>query len=302
MDRRKFIASTLWLSAGMTMIPANNLLANRVYYQMEPIRRNVGIFTGRGGTIGWYADSDSVIIVDAQFPPSASMLHDEVRQYSSESIHTLINTHHHADHTAGNTYFRNLANQIVAHENVPDLQRNMAELQNTVSEQTYADVTFNENWILDAGSETIHVIHYGPAHTSGDAVVWFENANIVHMGDLVFNRWYPFIDINNGASITNWIQVLDTVADQADSDTVFIFGHGSTNYGITGTSEDLIIMKNYLTALLDFVDRGIAEGKNLEEIINHSRIEGFSNHVSAGARLSLRANIQAAWQELNGDL
>ena len=61
------------------------------------------------------------------------------------------------------------------------------------------------------------------------------------------------------------------------------------------TAEDLIIMKNYLTALLDYVDRGIAEGKNLEEIINHSRIEGFSNHVSAGARLSLRANIQAAW-------
>jgi len=302
MDRRKFIASTLWLSAGMTIIPAKNLLANRVYHQMKPIRRNVGIFTGRGGTIGWYADSDSVIIVDTQFPSSASMLHDEVRQFSSGPVLTLINTHHHADHTAGNTYFRNLANQIVAQEKVPDLQRNMAEMQNTESEQTYADVTFEENWIADTGSEIVRATHYGPAHTSGDAIVWFENANIVHMGDLVFNRWYPFIDINNGASITNWIQVLDTVASQSDSDTVFIFGHGSTNYGITGDVQDLNIMKNYLAALLELVDRSITRGDNLDDILNHPRIEGFPNHVSAGARLSLRANIRAAWQELNGHL
>jgi cyclase len=298
MNRSRFIASSLWLTAGLALTPAKNLFAHKYHNSVETIRRNVGIFTGRGGTIGWYADSDSVIIVDSQFPPYASRLHDEVRQYNSEHVCALINTHHHADHTAGNLYFRNLAERIVAHENVPDLQRNMAEIQNTENEQAYANVIFDDNWTMDIGSETVHVIHYGPAHTAGDSVVWFENANIAHVGDLVFNRWYPFIDIENGASISNWIHVLETVAAKSDSDTIFIFGHGSANFGITGSDRDLLMMKDYLTALLEFVSNSIEEGRNLDEIISQRSIEGFPNHVSAGARLSLRANIYAAWQEL----
>jgi cyclase len=302
MNRRRFIATSLWLSAGLSAVPAHHLIAKRDYHQIEPIRRNVGYFTGRGGTIGWYADSESAVIVDAQFPPSANVLYNEVQQYNTDTIIAVINTHHHADHTAGNYYFQNIADQIVAQANVPEMQRTMAEIQNTVSEQAYAEVTFDEKWSIDAGNEIIHVHHYGPAHTAGDSVVRFENANVIHMGDLVFNRWYPFIDVRNGASITNWIRVLDTVIRQSDSDTIFIFGHGSANNGITGNMNDVKLMKDYLASLLEFTKKNMDEGKQLGEIIRQPGLDGFPNHVSAGARLSLSANIQAAWQELNGHL
>ncbi len=299
MDRRSFIASSFWLTAGMALLPAGSLPARSTFNQLDPIRRNVGVFTGRGGTIGWLADDNAIVVVDAQFPPSAGVFFGKIQKISSQSIDALINTHHHADHTAGNSYFRNITNTIVAHDNVPDLQRSVAEERNTMNDQVYADTTFGESWKLDTGDEVIHAKYYGPAHTSGDIVIHFEKANVYHLGDLIFNRWYPFIDREGGASIENWIHVLETIADESESDTQFIFGHGSADYGVTGDAGDLYLMRDYLSALLDFVEKNRANGKPLEEIENHRQLDGFPNHVSAGSRLSLQTNIQAAWDELN---
>lgn len=281
------------------MIPKQSVARHGSFNRIHPIRRNVGTFTGRGGTIGWLADEHSIIIVDSQFPPSARVFLEKVQQYSTQSIDALINTHHHADHTAGNIFFRNLAAEIVAHENVPALQRSVAEDQNTLNDQVYAGTTFDDRWSLDTGDEIIHARHYGPAHTSGDIIVRFEKANVVHMGDLIFNRWYPFIDINSGASISNWIHVLERTVQDSDSDTVFIFGHGSNEFGIRGNTSDILKMRDYLSALLEFVESKQSDGHSLDEIVHQQQLPGFTEYVSPGSRLSLRANIGAAWQELN---
>ena len=110
-------------------------------------------------------------------------------------------------------------------------------------------------------------------------MVTFEKANVVHMGDLVFNRMHPFIDRPAGASIANWIKVLErTVADHGN-DTVYIFGHGSPKSGVTGSRADLLYMRDYLTALLEFVRGEIKAGKPKDVIVKITDpLKGFPDH------------------------
>jgi len=297
MNRRDFLFRSSFFLAGSA------LTLPRIFKEIQPeaftpLRRNVGIFRGRGGTIGWLADSNAVVAIDSQFPGSANDFIGGIKSFSDQPIDTLINTHHHGDHTAGNVAFQDLVKQIVAHENVPGLQKAAAEAQNSEDEQAYPGVTYSSEWSLDTGDEIIRLNYYGNAHTGGDSVVTFEKANVVHMGDLVFNRWYPFIDRNGGASVQNWITVLETVADNTSSDTRFIFGHGNSEFGVTGDQSDVLVMRDFLSRLIEEVENGLNAGKSKDEIIQKEMFDEFRNHVSPGARLSLEANLSAVYEEL----
>jgi glyoxylase-like metal-dependent hydrolase (beta-lactamase superfamily II) len=219
---------------------------------------------------------------------------------TSRKMDFLINTHHHGDHTAGNPAFQSFANNIVAHENVPGYQMQAAKNrgQDAVDAQVVADMTFTDSWKQDVGDEIVHARHYGPAHTGGDSVIYFEKANIAHMGDLVFNRAYPYIDPGAGASIQNWIIVLETVADELPSDTIYIFGHGSSEYGITGSKGDVLRKKAFLEELLAYTQSGIDQGLSKEEIASTEVLPGFEDFAAPGWSLSLEFNINTAYDEL----
>lgn len=301
MNRRDFIIQSSLLTAGTAFALPRFLRGFKQAEVFTPLRRNVGIFQGRGGTIGWLADQNAVIAVDSQFPGSANDFLNGIGEYSSVPVDMLINTHHHGDHTGGNSTFRGVLDDIVAHEQVPVLQRRTAEAQGSADQQTYPNITFADSWQRDTGDEIIHLRHYGRAHTAGDAIVRFEKANIIHMGDLVFNRWYPFIDRDGGALISNWIEVLEKAVADGDSDTIYIFGHANASYGITGNSEDVLAARDYLSYLLEYTSTSIAAGSSKEEMAAIEQFPQFPDHVSAGARLSLSANINAAYDELTGE-
>lgn len=301
MDRKTFLTTSLMFSAGTLLLPPSLKGRKRLPEETVYLRRNVGLFTGRGGTIGWLADDNAIVVVDSQFPATAQILHEVLEQRSSAEITALINTHHHSDHTSGNPYFRGITEKIIAQENVPGFQRAAAESQSVPDQQVYADTTFREYDTIDTGDEVIHLSHYGPAHTGGDCVVRFEKANIIHLGDLVFNRWFPFIDLDGGASIENWIETLETVASDSEQDTLFIFGHGANEFGVTGQLPDVLLMRDYLHYLLDVVQTGRADGRSLSELLQAPEPSQFPSHVSAGGRLSFQHNLEAAWQELGND-
>jgi cyclase len=73
------------------------------------------------------------------------------------------------------------------------------------ADQLFPETTFTETWSADAGDERVLAPYYGRAHTSGDVVITFERANVVHMGDLMFNQLHPVVDRAAGATIRNWI-------------------------------------------------------------------------------------------------
>ena len=261
------------------------------------IRRNVGYFTGQGGTIGWLANGAGAVAVDAQFPATAKACVEGLQQKSAKGIQLLINTHYHGDHTAGNTAFRPVVKQIVQQERCAKLHRQTTEKAGTAAQQAYADITFGESWSQELGEEKVWGYYYGPGHTGGDAVIVFERANVVHMGDLMFNRLHPRIDGPSGASIKNWISVLERVAKR-HSDATFIFGHAKAGQPITGPAKELLYLRDYLAAALQFTQKGIAAKQPKEEIAKATELPGFAEHVANGQVLTLANVLNSAYDEL----
>ena len=168
---------------------------------------------------------DGVVVVDTQFADTATIALGNLKQMSPRSIDFLINTHHHGDHTSGNAVFRPAAAKHVAHRNVPTLQKAQAAAAKSETQQAYADTTYDTTWSAKLGAETVSLKYYGPGHTSGDSVVTFQNANVVHMGDLMFYLRNPRVDRGAGASVKNWIVTLEAVTKDHPADTIYIAGH-----------------------------------------------------------------------------
>jgi glyoxylase-like metal-dependent hydrolase (beta-lactamase superfamily II) len=307
-DRRRFIKSSS-LALAATALDWRSLLAQgiRGAQAQQPdvlvlVRGTIGTFTGQGGTIGWHIDKKSVVVVDSQYPASAKICLDAVNaRTTSRPLDYLVNTHHHADHTGGNPTFRPAAKKILAQVNVPRLQVEAARAAQAAQpgqpqqpEQVVADTTFEKTWSASVGDEKMSLKYYGPAHTGGDSVVTFEKANVAHVGDLVFNRRHPYIDRPGGASIANWMKVLDgTVADH-DNGTIYIFGHAGPNFPVTGGKADLLYMRDYCSALLDFVRGEMKAGKPKEVIIKITDLlKGFPDHGPLVERV-----LTAAYEEL----
>ena len=242
-SRREFIKSSA-LALGASVVPfhSNVFAAPRTF---KPIRRNVGTFEGRGGTIGWLISDETLVVVDSQFPETAATCLEGIQERSQRSIDFLINSHHHGDHTAGNPVFASHAKQILAHRNVPVLQRQSAESRGTESDQVYAEVLYDESWSQDVGDETIRLGYYGSAHTSGDSVIHFEKADVAHMGDLVFNRRPMFLDLGAGGTSAGWIDVLEKIHADFSDETIFIYGHGNPSHGITGMRDEAFTWRRF---------------------------------------------------------
>jgi glyoxylase-like metal-dependent hydrolase (beta-lactamase superfamily II) len=278
--------------------------------QFLPLRGGVGVFTGRGGTIGWLSSKDALAVVDTQFPDTAAACLVGIPGIGKRTIDATINTHHHIDHTGGNPVFGPASRVLVAQDNVPRLQfeaARRAEQNPTpradpatlVDRQVYADTTFAEVWRRELGGEIVTAEFRGPAHTGGDAVVMFEKANVVHMGDLVFNRIYPFVDRPGGASIRGWIKSLEDSAAAYPADAIYIFGHGNPRFGVTGGRGDLLAMRDFLSAVMERVQRDVAAGRDKPSVVGVENLPGFPD-FNAPLPNRLGSVLGAAFDELTG--
>jgi glyoxylase-like metal-dependent hydrolase (beta-lactamase superfamily II) len=183
--------------------------------------------------------------------------------------------------------------KIVGHANQPGLQRKQAAAAKTESAQAYADETFTGSWKADIGGEIVTTTYYGAGHTNGDIATVFERANVVHMGDLMFSHRHPRVDRPGGASIRNWITVLEKVTADHGADTVYVFGHSKTGLPLTGSRTDLLAFRDYFTALLAFVQKEIAAGKSAEEVAKSPQVPGFPDHEGTPA-----GTLRMAYEEL----
>ncbi|MGC4073764.1 MAG: MBL fold metallo-hydrolase [Nibricoccus sp.] len=258
----------------------------------------MGIFTGRGGTIGWLATRDALAVVDTQFPETAKMCLDGIPDRGGRMLDVVINTHHHGDHTGGNPVFRPATKKLVAHANVPELMKARAiQDKKPVEDLVIADTTFTETWKMELGDEVVSARYFGPAHTKGDIVVLFEKANVVHMGDLLFNRIYPVIDRPGGAKIAGWIQRLETVAKDYPADAIYIGGHSGGKFDVIASREELLVFRDYLSGLLAYVQKEIAAGKSKSEIATLENLPGFPE-FNQKLPNRLGGNLGVAYDEL----
>ncbi len=184
---------------------------------------------------------------------------------------------------------------MAAHANSLTNQKNVAVAQKKEDQQLYPDTTYTDTWRLTMGDEIIRAYYFGPGHTNGDSMIHFEHANIVHMGDLVFNRRYPFIDRSAGASVKNWPVALEMAQKKFSKDTLFVFGHAFDPLKVTGNMEDIKAMQNFMEKLADYVQTSIKAGKTKEEILQAQSIPGVTDWQGDG----IDRGLTAAYEEFS---
>jgi cyclase len=237
---------------------------------------------------------EGLIAVDSQFPEQSQHLIDELKKRSQQPFQLLINTHHHGDHTAGNISFKGLVPHVLAHENSKINQEKVAKEKKNEDQQLYPDHTYATTWCERVGKEEICMHYFGAAHTNGDSFVQFKKANIVHTGDLIFNRRHPFVDRSAGANIASWIQVLDKADKTFSNKTTFVCGHAGDGYDIIVTKDDMKAFRDYLSNVLLFVGEQIKAGKTKEDILKATEIPGAPQWKGDG----IERPLTAAYEEL----
>jgi len=297
-DRRRFMA----LSSGVVLsAPLARVLAQATppAPAFADVRRNVGVFTGRGGTIGWLINKDAAVVVDTQYADSAKICLEGLNGKSGgRTIDLVFNTHHHADHTGGNGVFKAAAKKLVAQANVPGLQRQVAAASPNAPAPVVADATFDKTWSEKVGDETIAAAYNGPGHTGGDAILHFERAHVLHMGDLLFHEIHPRVDRAFGASVQNWLKILEKVIKDMPADTIFIAGHARAGEPATVPRAAVIKFRDYFDAVLTLVKKGIAAGQSKETITATPSLTGFENYQPLTATINLGAVLGVTYDEL----
>ncbi|HYJ37614.1 MAG TPA: MBL fold metallo-hydrolase [Chitinophagaceae bacterium] len=298
MHRRSFLRSS-GLALGSGLVFQQQLLAQLLQqppFKIQMIRENLGIFTERGGTIGFLLTNEGIVVVDSQFPEQSQHLIDELKKKSDKPFRLLINTHHHGDHSSGNISFKGAVQHVLAHSNSKANQERVAKEQKTEDKQLFPDQVYGDIWSEKIGKEKITLHYYGAGHTNGDSLIHFEHNDVVHMGDLMFNRRYPFVDRSSGASIKGWISILEKADKKFSKKTSFIFGHAHESASITGGKEDLKLMKEFFEKLLAFTESEFKAGRSKEEFLKSTAIPGVTEWKGDG----IQRPLGAAWDEVSG--
>lgn len=235
---------------------------------------SIYMLQGSGGNIGVSIGDDGALIVDDQFAPLTDKIVTAIAELTDQPVEYVINTHFHYDHTDGNENFGRLGAAIVAHENsrVRMLTDRYvrARPQPAYSAEGLPEITFDQAVRVHFSGQTIDIFHLGTAHTDGDAVVYFREANVIHTGDVFVRYGLPFIDVGNGGTIEGMIRFVDAVTHVIDQDTAVIPGHGAV-----ATRQDVVEYAVMLRTIRDRVQAEIDRGRSLQQILQSNPTEGF---------------------------
>ena len=296
MQRRSFIKNTS-LTLGALALLSKSTLASFLAdptYKIKMLTDNIGVFTESGGTILFMITKKGSVVVDSQFPASAKHCIDEIMKKTKKSFLYLVNTHHHGDHSGGNIAFKGIVNNVVAHKNSKFNQQTVAVKNKSEDKQLYPDMVYDTVWSRKLKGERLTLSYFGAGHTNGDSFVHFEKANIVHVGDLVFNRRHPFIDRTAGANIGEWIKTLNTATSTYTETTSYVCGHAAAGYEIVVKKADVLLFRDYLSNLLQYTTDSMAKGITKEEFLKTTNIPGSPEWKGDG----ISRPLEAAWAEM----
>jgi len=248
-----------------------------------PVAEGLHMLVGAGGNIGLFAGEDGVFMIDDQFAEISPKISAAVEELTGGTVDMLVNTHWHFDHTGGNEPFGEAGAQIFAHDNVRALMSEPQTLSRFGMDLPAAPkvalpvITFGEHMTFHINGDTVHARHVPNAHTDGDVILYFENANAVHTGDVYITLGYPFIDGEHGGHIDGLINGARQVLEWADDETKIMPGHGhlSNRAEIQEFHDMLVEARSRVQALLD-------EGKTPGEIVAAAPLADLDERWSSG--------------------
>lgn len=278
-SRRDFIGSASLLSAGLFMPRTSFFLpespvdiiineAKKSPIIVENLRNNVSLLQGSGGNIGVFSGPDGKLMIDAGIDVSESKIKISLGKISPTPLKYLVNTHWHFDHTSGNEWLNKEGAVLVSHINTKknlSKEIRVKEWNHTFSpapKRARPAQTFESIHTIEFNNVPVRLEYFGNAHTDGDISVHFGNADILFLGDLWWNGYYPFIDADTGGNIKGLIAAIDGNLKLASSSTIIIPGHGPR-----GNKSQLEAYRDMLEAVSEKVENIKKQGKTLAETI-----------------------------------
>ena len=262
----------VFAALALAMLVAVPVAAQRNFDSVKieaiPVTDGIFMLTGSGGNIGLSVGDDAAFVIDDQYAPLTEKIKAAIAEKTDQPVRFVINTHWHGDHTGGNEKMGQSGAIIVAHENV---RKRMSSEQFIAAFDTRVPaapaialpvVTFADSVTFHWNGDDIHVFHVAPAHTDGDSIIHFQKANVIHMGDTLFNGYYPFIDASSGGNIDGMIAAEERVLALADDKTKIIPGHGPL-----ADKAQLQANHDMLVTARDRIHKLMAAGKSRDEVV-----------------------------------
>jgi len=235
--RRAFLQALVSGAAGLTLT-----WPTRIHAQGTPppitatkLTDRIVALSGAGGNVGLLIGADGLLMIDGGTANRVADLTKAIAEISPRMVQVLFNTHYHFDHVGSNEVLGASHVRIIAHENVktrlattfenPAMGRTMEAL----SQAGLPTETFAAGGTLPFGGERLEYTHTPPAHTDGDAFVFFAQSNVLHTGDLLWINRYPVVDFTVGGSLLAMANTLAQMDGVGDARTRIICGHGPAN-------------------------------------------------------------------------
>jgi len=226
-----------------------------------------------GGNISLLVGDEHIVLIDDAMVPTAQPILDAVKKLAGRGPDFVINTHVHGDHVGGNALLQGDGAYVVAHDNIR--KRLLAKSDDAGGDGGLPIITFSESVTFHVNGHEAYVFHVHRAHTDGDGVIHFRDQNVIHAGDIMFHKLFPYIDLDNGGSVDGFIEAQEKLIALADDATVIIPGHG-TLATKADLEADLAVLVDSKKRVKDLVDAG----KSLEEVLAENPLADYHDQYN----------------------
>jgi glyoxylase-like metal-dependent hydrolase (beta-lactamase superfamily II) len=233
----------------------------------ETVRGNLTVLSGSGGNITVYNSPEGKLIIDAGIAVSKDKILNALKTIGPEPVKYLINTHYHWDHTDGNVWMHEAGAtiigtpQTVAHLSKDTRVDDWDFTFKPLPKEARPSIIVKGNKSMKFGGETFVMKNFGKGHTDSDIWVYVQKADVMVLGDIFWNPYFPFIDNENGGGINTAISWADKAIGAVTDKTVIVPGHGAV-----GTKADLVAWRDMLVDVRDRVAKMKKQGKSVAEV------------------------------------
>ena len=285
--------------AALSIVEGQQQDFSQVQIKTTKIAGNFYTLEGSGGTIGVLAGPDGVLMVDAQFAPLGDKIVAAIKQISDGRIRLLINTHVHGDHTGGNENIAKQGATILARENLRARLMKPAPQANgqpgvPAPPMALPILTYDSPIVIHMNGEDVQLVPVPLAHTDGDTMVYFPNANVIMTGDFYRSLGYPNIDRANGGTMTGMLAGLNKIIELSGPNTRILPGHGTiVDRNAVAAHRDI------LTGVRDKIAPMVKKGMTLDQVTAAKPLADFDAKVT-GVGTTGERFVGQVYAELGG--
>ena len=267
--------------------------------EVEKLSDDLFVLRGMGGNAAVLRTDEGAVIVDTMtLPLQGEQIRARARELTGMDTAMIINTHYHFDHTHGNPAFAQGTRVVATERTLSHLHAFDKESWQGDAAHLLPSETFTDERTLVIGGKTIQLIHPGRGHTDGDLVVLFLDEKVIHMGDLLFNKHYPNIDLEAGGSVKEWSATLETTLSLPFERV--IPGHGDTT-----DKAGIRQFQTFMTELADLGQNAADNNTSLEDMLAADELKSDAGYEPIVFFVSIGLDrpfvLTRAWQEATGN-